>query len=42
VYPKHHHILDDDRENGSGSQYAREIFNVGFARAPMLAVMSLG
>jgi mannonate dehydratase len=42
VYPEHPHILDYDRDNGGGSRYAGEVFNVGFARATMLAVMSLG
>ena len=50
LYPEHPFILDYDREhpggekrNGSmpgGGGYAAECFNVGFARAMMLAVMS--
>ena len=42
LYPEHPHILDYDRENGGGSRFAGEVFNVGFARAMMFAVMSLG
>jgi len=42
LYPEHAHKLDYDLESGSGSRYAGEVFNVGFARAMMYAVMSLG
>ncbi len=43
LYPEHPHLLDYDREYpGGGSRYAGEVFNVGFARAMMYAVMSVG
>ena len=43
IYPEHPHALDYDREHtaGGGSRYAGEVFNVGFARAMMFAVMSV-
>ncbi|MEP6596816.1 MAG: mannonate dehydratase [Ginsengibacter sp.] len=42
IYPEHPHSLDYDREHaaGGGGRYAGEVFNVGFARAMMFAVMS--
>jgi mannonate dehydratase len=51
LYAEHPHILDYDREHAGGEKrnsgtpggggYAAECFNVGFARAMMLAVMSI-
>ena len=43
IYPEHPHALDYDREHAAGgrSRYAGEVFNVGFARAMMYAVMSV-
>jgi len=42
IYPEHPHALDYDKEHGSGNnRYAGEVFNVGFARAMMYAVMSV-
>jgi mannonate dehydratase len=41
IYPEHPHNLDYDKEHGSdANRYAGEVFNVGFARAMMYAVMS--
>jgi mannonate dehydratase len=51
LYPEHPHVLDYDREHPGGEKrtaatpggggYAAECFNAGFARAMMLAVMSM-
>jgi mannonate dehydratase len=42
IYPEHPHALDYDKEHGNGNnRYAGEVFNVGFARAMMYAVMSV-
>ena len=43
VYPEHPRVLDADREQpgaGRGGGYAGIVYNVGYARAMMQAVMA--
>lgn len=41
LFPEHPHLLDYDRDHTGGGRYTGEVFNVGFARAMMFAVMSI-